>query len=117
MSREADPPPGSADRSRADRFLASLVTGRAFPALAYALVRDGGVTLGGFGGAGPRTIFEVGSVTKVFTALLLAEMAERGQVRLSDPAARYRHHRLRPGGPPGRGGPGQRRGNPPVAAG
>jgi CubicO group peptidase (beta-lactamase class C family) len=28
-------------------------------------------------------------VTKVFTALLLAAMAERGQVRLSDPAARY----------------------------
>jgi D-alanyl-D-alanine-carboxypeptidase/D-alanyl-D-alanine-endopeptidase len=47
-------------------------------------VRDGG-----FGGAGPRTIFQVGSVTKVFTALLLADLAERGEVRLSDPAARY----------------------------
>ena len=38
---------------------------------------------------GPRTIFQIGSVTKVFTALLLADMAERGEVRLSDPAARY----------------------------
>jgi CubicO group peptidase (beta-lactamase class C family) len=28
-------------------------------------------------------------VTKVFTALLLADMAERGEVRFSDPAARY----------------------------
>jgi CubicO group peptidase (beta-lactamase class C family) len=28
-------------------------------------------------------------VTKVFTALLLADMNERGEVRLSDPAARY----------------------------
>jgi len=28
-------------------------------------------------------------VTKVFTALLLADMTERGEVRLSDPAARY----------------------------
>jgi D-alanyl-D-alanine-carboxypeptidase/D-alanyl-D-alanine-endopeptidase len=28
-------------------------------------------------------------VTKVFTALLLADMAERGEVRLADPAARY----------------------------
>jgi serine-type D-Ala-D-Ala carboxypeptidase/endopeptidase len=45
--------------------------------------------LGGFGGAGPLTIFQAGSVTKVFTALLLADMAERGEVRLSDPAARY----------------------------
>jgi serine-type D-Ala-D-Ala carboxypeptidase/endopeptidase len=34
-------------------------------------------------------MFQIGSVTKVFTALLLADMAERGQMRLSDPAARY----------------------------
>jgi serine-type D-Ala-D-Ala carboxypeptidase/endopeptidase len=47
------------------------------------------VTLGGFGGASPRTIFQIGSVTKVFTALLLADMAERGELSLSDPAARY----------------------------
>jgi D-alanyl-D-alanine-carboxypeptidase/D-alanyl-D-alanine-endopeptidase len=47
------------------------------------------VGLGGFGGAGPRTIFQVGSVTKVFTALLLADMTERGEVRPTDPAARY----------------------------
>jgi len=47
------------------------------------------VPAGGAGGAGPRTIFQIGSVTKVFTALLLADMAERGEVRLSDPAARY----------------------------
>jgi serine-type D-Ala-D-Ala carboxypeptidase/endopeptidase len=52
-------------------------------------VRDGDTGTGGSGGAGPRTIFQVGSVTKVFTALLLADMAERGEVRLSDPAARY----------------------------
>jgi CubicO group peptidase (beta-lactamase class C family) len=57
--------------------------------MAYAVVRDGDATVGGFGGAEPRTIFEIGSLTKVFTALLLADMAERGQVRLSDPAARY----------------------------
>ena len=53
------------------------------------MVRDGHATLGGFGGAGPRTIFEIGSVTKVFTAVLLADLAERGQVRLTDPAAGY----------------------------
>jgi D-alanyl-D-alanine-carboxypeptidase/D-alanyl-D-alanine-endopeptidase len=52
-------------------------------------VRDGVAWTGGSGGAEPRTIFQVGSVTKVFTALLLADMAERGEVRLSDPAARY----------------------------
>ena len=32
-----------------------------------------------------RTLFEVGSITKVFTGILLAEMVERGEVRLDDP--------------------------------
>jgi serine-type D-Ala-D-Ala carboxypeptidase/endopeptidase len=59
------------------------------PSLAWAVVRDQDVAVGGFGGAGPQTIFQIGSVTKVFTALLLAEMAERGEVNLSDPAASY----------------------------
>jgi len=59
------------------------------PSLAWAVVRGQDVDLGGAGGAGPRTIFQIGSVTKVFTALLLADMAERGEVRLSDPAACY----------------------------
>jgi CubicO group peptidase (beta-lactamase class C family) len=35
------------------------------------------------------TVFDVGSITKVFTALLLSEMTERGEVKLDDPAARY----------------------------
>jgi CubicO group peptidase (beta-lactamase class C family) len=35
------------------------------------------------------TVFEIGSITKVFTALLLAEMATRGEVSLDDPVAKY----------------------------
>ena len=35
------------------------------------------------------TIFEIGSVTKVFTSLLLADMVQRGEVALTDPVARY----------------------------
>jgi D-alanyl-D-alanine-carboxypeptidase/D-alanyl-D-alanine-endopeptidase len=35
------------------------------------------------------TGFEIGSVTKVFTALLLADMVRRGEVALSDPVAKY----------------------------
>jgi len=35
------------------------------------------------------TIFELGSVTKVFTAFLLADMAHRGEVGLTDPVAKY----------------------------
>src|SRR6185369_10839785 len=35
------------------------------------------------------SVFEIGSVTKVFTSLLLAQMVEAGEVRLDDPIARY----------------------------
>lgn len=35
------------------------------------------------------TVFEIGSVTKVFTSLLLADMVQRGEVALTDPAAKY----------------------------
>ena len=36
-----------------------------------------------------NTVFEIGSATKVFTSLLLADMVTRGEVRLSDPVSRY----------------------------
>jgi len=35
------------------------------------------------------TVFEIGSVTKVFTSLLLADMVERKEVALDDPVAKY----------------------------
>jgi serine-type D-Ala-D-Ala carboxypeptidase/endopeptidase len=35
------------------------------------------------------TVFEIASVTKVFTALLLADMVEKKEVALSDPASKY----------------------------
>ncbi len=36
-----------------------------------------------------ETLFEIGSVTKAFTGLLLADMVERGEVRLDDPVVKY----------------------------
>jgi serine-type D-Ala-D-Ala carboxypeptidase/endopeptidase len=35
------------------------------------------------------TVFEIGSVTKVFTSLLLADMSQRGVVILTDPVTKY----------------------------
>jgi CubicO group peptidase (beta-lactamase class C family) len=35
------------------------------------------------------TVFEIASVTKVFTALLLADMVDKKEIALSDPAAKY----------------------------
>jgi D-alanyl-D-alanine-carboxypeptidase/D-alanyl-D-alanine-endopeptidase len=37
----------------------------------------------------PDTVFEIGSITKVFTATVLADMAEEGLVALDDPVQRY----------------------------
>jgi len=55
----------------------------------------GGVTIGVvqhgvrriycYGTAGADSIFEIGSVTKTFTGLMLAQMAVQGQVRLDEP--------------------------------
>jgi CubicO group peptidase (beta-lactamase class C family) len=38
---------------------------------------------------GGDTVFEIGSATKVFTSLLLADMVQRGEVALTDPVAKY----------------------------
>ncbi len=35
------------------------------------------------------SVFEIGSITKLFTKLLLSEMVHRGEVTLDDPAAKY----------------------------
>ncbi len=35
------------------------------------------------------TVFEIGSITKVFTSLLLADMVERGEVKLDDPVSKF----------------------------
>lgn len=57
---------------------------------------DGGTSRAAYGDAGPGalaldadSVFEIGSITKVFTATLLADMAERGEVKLVDPVGKY----------------------------
>jgi serine-type D-Ala-D-Ala carboxypeptidase/endopeptidase len=42
-----------------------------------------------------ETIFEIGSISKVFTSLLLADMSVRGEVALSDPANKYLPSRVK----------------------
>jgi CubicO group peptidase (beta-lactamase class C family) len=49
---------------------------------------------GAMGTTDPRpvngdTLYEIGSITKVFTSLILADMVERGEVALEDPVAKY----------------------------
>jgi CubicO group peptidase (beta-lactamase class C family) len=52
------------------------------------------VAFAGDAGAGARTLgrrsgFEIGSITKTFTAILLADMVRTGKVRYDDPVSRY----------------------------
>ena len=52
------------------------------------------VTYGSLNQGDPRplngdTVFEIGSVTKVFTSLLLSDMVQRSEVALTDPVAKY----------------------------
>src|SRR5215813_14665460 len=52
------------------------------------------VAHGHLGKGDPRTldgdtIFEIGSISKVFTSLLLADMVQREEVKLDDPALAY----------------------------
>jgi D-alanyl-D-alanine-carboxypeptidase/D-alanyl-D-alanine-endopeptidase len=44
---------------------------------------------GGRRHVGADTLFEIGSNTKVFTSLLLSDMARRGEISLADPVATY----------------------------
>ena len=84
-------------RDLASSRLAALVERRDVPSVSYAIVTDGEVTVGGHGGTGPDSVFQIGSVTKGLTGLLLADLDARGQVSLADRATDYL-----PGASPGR---------------
>jgi serine-type D-Ala-D-Ala carboxypeptidase/endopeptidase len=81
----------------ADASLRRLVERGAVVGMVVALLRGderrvrsyGTVAAGRPAPPGPDTVFEIGSVTKTFTALLLHEMAGRGEVALDDPIGRH----------------------------
>ncbi len=53
--------------------------------ISIGVVRDGVRRVFVFGTADFGSIFEIGSITKTFTGLVLAQMIEQGKVRLDDP--------------------------------
>jgi CubicO group peptidase (beta-lactamase class C family) len=53
------------------------------------IVARGPARIGNDDNVDGNTIFEIGSLTKIFTAALLAEMARKGEVALTDPIAKY----------------------------
>lgn len=76
------------DRIDAGKKSVGIVVGTIGPA---------GTRVVGYGklsAADPRTpdgdsVYEIGSVTKVFTSLLLADMVNKGEVKLDDPVAKF----------------------------
>jgi CubicO group peptidase (beta-lactamase class C family) len=68
-------------------------SGRGAGIVAGVVFGDGSRRVVAYGDAGGgrrldrRSVFEIGSITKTFTGTLLADMAERGEVRLTDPVA------------------------------
>jgi CubicO group peptidase (beta-lactamase class C family) len=78
-----------------DAMIAPLVEGGWVDALVIGVVDERGRQVLGYGhlpgGAAPdgQTVFELGSVTKTFTALLLQQMAQANEVSLADPVQKY----------------------------
>jgi len=86
--------PDSAAVAQVAAHLEPLVADGAVPGLVYAVITPtvratGQMSCSGGDLLGPHVIVEIGSATKVFTALLLAEMTEREEVGLDDPIARH----------------------------
>ncbi|HWI85305.1 MAG TPA: serine hydrolase [Sphingomonas sp.] len=95
----APPPADSATwRVPADaeiiRALETRIEGRAGEGIVVGVADASGHRTFTRGPAGEKafdsnTVFEVGSMSKVFTSLLLADMAIRGEVSIDDPAEKY----------------------------
>ena len=92
-------PPQAAkpDNTQIHALLKTRVDGGRNIGIVAATIDAGGKkAIAAYGNAGPGSrpldadsVFEIGSITKVFTAILLADMAERGEVALDDPITKY----------------------------
>lgn len=77
-----------ADRIDAQRQSVGIVVGVIEPA-GRRVVAYGSLAKGDTRPLNGDTIFEIGSITKVFTSLLLADAVERHEVALTDPVAKF----------------------------
>ena len=83
--------PAETLRATIDPLVAPLIDARVAPAAVVAVVKDGETLIAGYGalgkGAAPDadTIFEIGSITKGVTGILLADAIEQGRLRVDQP--------------------------------
>ncbi len=89
---------GAADHSELEKLLFNRTgEGRKAVGIVVGLVdatgerylASGAAAPGGAVPPGADTVFEIGSITKVFTSLVLADMVARGEVGLDDPVAKF----------------------------
>jgi CubicO group peptidase (beta-lactamase class C family) len=87
-----------APKATVDALVAKPLKGKKSLGLVVGVLKDGKPHVFGYGtvklpagDAAPAgdTVFEIGSVTKAFTGLLLAEAVRRGEVKLDDPAQKH----------------------------
>lgn len=83
--------PGNAE---IERLIARRIAGRPGAGIVVGVIDPSGhrIVAGGPAGADGfdrDTLFEIGSISKIFTSLLLADMVQRGEVSLDDPARTY----------------------------
>ena len=84
----------SGDQLLAGDFRATLGSDRGLGSVEVARLRDGKVTYAGLAPDGtvpptPQTPFELGSITKTMTGMLLADAVQRGEMRLDAPVSDY----------------------------
>lgn len=90
------------------RYCLDRMISARLPGLAFALITNGAVhrralgfrDLGRRRPTTPRTLFGIGSVTKVFTAIAIMQLRDRGLLRLDDPVAGYVPLSIEPFGEP-----------------
>lgn len=83
-------------RAQVDGLAEPLIAEQWCQGLAIAVIGPGGAPVYAYGSSGQpavkldaRTVFEIGSITKAFTGILLAEMVGRGEVALNDPIEKH----------------------------
>ena len=84
-------------KAQVDRIILPLMEQQGIPGMAVAIVREDGSTVFNYGVASKQTgkpvddetLFEIGSISKTFTATLAAYAAEKGKLKLSDPVSAH----------------------------
>lgn len=96
--RGAPPPRGERPPDPIDRYVGAFLAEHRIPSAAIAIVRNNRVLkLAGYGqaslelnaSAGPHTVYEIGSITKQFTAEVVLLLVAEGKLDLAAPITRY----------------------------